>query len=149
MQDWLSSSYLILKSLHLIAVISWMAGLFYLPRLFVYHASSGITPEMSETFKTMERRLLKIIMNPAMVLSWFFGTLLALTPGILTPPIGWFYAKLFIVLLMTILHGYLDRCVASFSKDQNTHSETFYRILNEIPTLFMILIIFLVVLKPF
>lgn len=149
MQDWLSNAYLILKALHIIAVISWMAGLFYLPRLFVYHASPGITPETSEIFKIMERRLLKIIMNPAMILSWILGTLLALTPGILTSPNGWFHAKLFFALLMSALHGYLARCAASFSRGQNTHSEKFYRVLNEVPTLFMILIIFLVVLKPF
>ncbi len=149
MQEWLSSSYLVIKSFHLIFVISWMAGLFYLPRLFVYHASSDITPETAATFKIMERRLLKIIMTPAMILSWVFGLLLAFTPGILAAPNGWFHVKLFAALVMSSLHGYLSKCVKVFARDQNAHSPRFYRILNEVPTLLMILIIFLVVLKPF
>ncbi len=149
MQEWLSSSYPVIKSFHLIFVISWMAGLFYLPRLFVYHASPDTTPETGATFKMMERRLLKIIMTPAMILSWTFGLLLAFTPGVLVAPSGWFHVKLMAALLMSGLHGYLIKCVKVFARDQNVRPPRFYRLLNEVPTLLMILIIFLVVLKPF
>jgi putative membrane protein len=123
--------YLWLKALHIIAVIAWMAGMLYLPRLFVYHAGVPAGSPQSETFKVMERRLLKAIMNPA----WFKA--------------GWLHAKLAFVILLSGLHGYLSASVRRFAADQNTKSPRFYRILNEVPTALLILIVLLVVLKPF
>jgi putative membrane protein len=139
--------YLWLKALHIISVIAWMAGMLYLPRLFVYHATAKVGSEQSETFKTMERRLLKAIMTPAMIATWLFGIALAILGGWLGA--GWFHAKLVFVLAMTIIHGLLSHWAAEFQYDRNRHSQKFYRIVNEIPTLFLIIIVILATVKPF
>ncbi|WP_249691643.1 protoporphyrinogen oxidase HemJ [Stappia sp. WLB 29] len=139
--------YLWLKVLHIISVIAWMAAMFYLPRLFVYHAEAGPGTPQSETFKVMERRLLKAIMTPAMISSWIFGLWVAYEGGFFSS--GWLHAKLTLVLVMSGLHGYLARCVRQFAADANTHSSRHYRIVNEVPTVLMLLIVILVVIKPF
>ncbi len=139
--------YLLLKALHIIAVISWMAGMLYLPRLFVYHCDAEPGSKQSETFKVMERRLLKAIINPAMIATWLFGAWLAWDGHWLAAP--WFWAKFALVVALSGVHGYLVRLVKQFAADQNQHSQKFYRILNEIPTLLMIAIVLLVTLKPF
>ena len=140
--------YLLFKSLHLISVISWMAGLLYLPRLFVYHAEIFNNKEMKETFKLMEKRLFLYIMNPAMILSWLFGVLLIHIIGIESLSYLWLQLKLIMVLLLTIYHFFLFHCLNSFSHNSSKYSPKFYRIINEIPTLFLIGIIFVVVFKP-
>ena len=142
-----NNMYLTLKALHIIAVIAWMAGMLYLPRLFVYHAAAKPGSEQSETFKVMERRLLKAIINPAMIAAWLLGAWLAWSGGWLAAP--WLYAKLALVLVLSGLHGYLARLVKQFAADQNPHSQRYYRIINEIPTVLMILIVLLAVVKPF
>ena len=136
-----------IKVLHILAVISWMAGLLYLPRLFVYHA--GVTPgsEASETFKIMERRLLKAIMTPAMVVAWVAGLILAWQSQAFSE--GWFHGKLLAVLILSACHGVMARHVKAFAADQNRHSGRYFRIFNEVPTLLMIAIVVLVVVKPF
>jgi putative membrane protein len=139
--------YLWLKAFHLIAVISWMAGMLYLPRLFVYHTMAKPGSEQSETFKVMERRLLRYIMLPAMIVSWLLGIVLMLQAQLLTVP--WYQAKFVAVLALSAMHGLLSRWTRDFSLDRNRHSEKFYRIINEIPTLLMIAIVLLAVLKPF
>ena len=145
------NTYLLFKSIHLIAVISWMAGLLYLPRIFVYH-SEGIRDNKSEdlisTFKVMERRLFVYIMNPAMILSWIFGLLLIHTIG--TDSFGslWFQLKLIFVIILTIFHFFLFQCLRKFAENNNTFSSKFYRIINEIPTVLLIGIIIVVVFKP-
>jgi putative membrane protein len=139
--------YLWLKALHIISVIAWMAAMFYLPRLFVYHADTTPGMPQSETFKVMERRLLKAIMTPAMISSWIFGLWVAYEGGFFSS--GWLHAKLTLVLVMSGLHGYLARCVRQFAADANTHSSRHYRIVNEVPTVLMVLIVILVVIKPF
>lgn len=141
-------TYLWLKALHIISVIAWMAGIFYLPRLYVYHASATAGSELSETLKVMERKLLRIIMNPAMILSFIFGiAMLVQNPDLLKQP--FMHAKLGLVLVMAGLHGYLAKCRKDFARDANRHSARFYRILNEVPTLLMIGIVILVIVKPF
>ncbi|MCC4244816.1 protoporphyrinogen oxidase HemJ [Stappia indica] len=139
--------YLWLKVLHIISVIAWMAAMFYLPRLFVYHAETAPGTPQSETFKVMERRLLKAIMTPAMISSWIFGLWVAYEGGFFSS--GWLHAKLTLVLVMSGLHGYLARCVRQFAADANTRSSRHYRIVNEVPTVLMVLIVILVVIKPF
>jgi putative membrane protein len=139
--------YLWLKSLHVISIIAWMAGMLYLPRLFVYHCSAEPGSAQSETFKVMERRLLKAIMNPAMIASWVFGLWVAYEINAFSS--GWFHAKLTLVLLMSGAHGYLAGRVKVFARDANTKPAKFYRILNEVPTLLMIIIVILVIGKPF
>lgn len=140
-------SYLWLKALHVISVIAWMAGMFYLPRLFVYHVDAKPGSELSETLKVMERRLLRIIINPAMILSFIFGGFMLMdSPELLHQ--HFIHAKLGLVLLMTVLHGYLARCRRYFAKDQNRHSARFYRLLNEVPTVLMIGIVILIIVKP-
>jgi putative membrane protein len=139
--------YLWLKSLHVIAIIAWMAGMLYLPRLFVYHADVPVGSPQSQTFKVMERRLLKAIINPAMIVAWILGLWLAYELDAFRD--GWFHAKLTLVLLMSGVHGYLSRCVKVFARDENTRPARFYRILNEVPTLLMIGIVILVIVKPF
>ena len=136
-----------LKAFHIIAVIAWMAGMLYLPRLFVYHA--GVTPgaEQSETFKVMERRLLKAIINPAMAITWLAGLYLAWSGHWFTS--GWFHAKLTLVLILSGVHGFFSRLVKDFAADRNTRSHKFYRIINEVPTTLMMLIVILVIVKPF
>jgi putative membrane protein len=139
--------YLWLKAVHIIAVISWMAGMLYLPRLFVYHAVAKLGSEQSETFKVMERRLLKFIINPAMTVAWLLGVWLVWSGGWLTAP--WFLAKLMLVLVLSGVHGHLAAIVKQFAADQNRHSQKYYRIINEIPTVLMIFIVVLATVKPF
>ena len=138
-----------IKSFHIIAVIAWMAGVLYLPRLFVYHAVATKGSEQSETFKIMERRLLKAIITPAMVASWVFGLILAFSPLIDWSTAGWFHAKLVLVVILSGFTGFLARWTKDFAADRNSHSQRFYRIANEVPTLLMIAIVILVVVKPF
>jgi putative membrane protein len=136
-----------LKAVHVIAVISWMAGMLYLPRLFVYHATAAPGSELSETLKVMEGRLLRVIVNPAMVLSWVLGLWLAWQGGYLAA--GWFHAKLALVLALSGLHGYFSGAVRRFAQDRNTVPAARWRLLNEIPAVLMIGIVLLVVVKPF
>ena len=136
-----------IKALHIIAVISWMAGMLYLPRLMVYHCAAAAGSEQSETFKVMERRLLKAIMNPAMIVTWLAGLYLVWDGGWYMA--GWFHAKFALVLAMSGMHGALSRWVKDFAADTNTRPARFYRIANEVPTLLMIAIVILVVVKPF
>lgn len=136
-----------IKALHILAVISWMAGMLYLPRLMVYHAMAEAGSAQSETFKVMERRLLKAIINPAMIVTWLAGLWLAWSGGWFVA--GWFHAKLALVLVLSGVHGMMSRWVRDFAQDRNTRSAKFYRIANEVPTLLMIGIVILVVVKPF
>jgi putative membrane protein len=140
--------YLLFKSLHLISVISWMAGLLYLPRLFVYHAETINNEEKTETFKLMEKRLFIYIMNPAMILSWLFGVLLIYSIGFESFAYLWLQLKIAMVLLLTFYHFFLFYCLKSLDHDYSKYSPKFYRFINEIPTLFLIGIIFIVVFKP-
>ncbi|MEI8393376.1 MAG: protoporphyrinogen oxidase HemJ [Rhodospirillaceae bacterium] len=140
--------YLTIKSLHIISVVSWMAGLFYLPRLFVYHVSAKHGSELSETFKIMERRLFRYIMGPAMIATWIFGIwLIALAPELISEI--WLILKLVAVAFLTGFHHMLGRWRLAFAKDCNIKLERFYRIINELPTVALIIIVFLVILKPF
>jgi putative membrane protein len=136
-----------LKALHVIAVIAWFAGLFYLPRLYVYHAAAAPGSQLSATFKVMERRLLRYIMDPAMGLVWITGPWLAWWEGVYMD--GWLHAKFVLVLLLTGFHHALGIWRQAFAEDRNTHSAKFYRIANEVPTLLLIGIVILVVVKPF
>jgi putative membrane protein len=135
------------KALHIISVIAWMAGMLYLPRLFVYHAEVPTGSPQSETFKVMERRLLKAIMNPAMMATWIFGLWLAVEGSWFRS--GWLHGKLALVIALSGLHGYLAATVRRFANDANTRNPRFYRVLNEVPTVIMIGIVILVVVKPF
>jgi putative membrane protein len=148
MDDWLSTYYLWIKSLHIISVIAWMAGMLYLPRLYVYHCDATPGSDKSETFKIMERRLLRAIINPAMIASFVFGIMLLMTPGLVDWSDWWVHAKIFLVLTMTGLHGLFSRWRRDFEADRNTRSARIYRIANEGPTLLMIAIVILVVVKP-
>jgi len=136
-----------LKAFHVIAVIAWMAGMLYLPRLFVYHCEADPGSRQSETFKVMERRLLKAIINPAMIATWVLGLWLAWSGGWLAAP--WFHVKLALVLAMSAMHGLLVRYVNDFAADRNRRSQKFYRIINEIPTILLILIVIVAIVKPF
>jgi putative membrane protein len=138
-----------IKAFHVIAIIAWMAGLLYLPRLFVYHALSKVGSEQSETFKVMERRLLRFITTPAMAASWLFGLILAFSGAIDWSRDGWFHLKLILVLALSAYHGLLVVWTKDFAMDRNTRSARFYRIANEIPTVLMILIVILVVVRHF
>jgi len=140
MYDWI-------KALHVIAVISWMAGMLYLPRLFVYHCEAETGSKQSETFKVMERRLLKAIINPAMIVTWLAGLYLAWAGHLFSA--SWFHGKLLLVVLLSGVHGFFVRCVKDFAADQNTRSQRFYRFINEVPTLLMIGTVILVIVKPF
>jgi putative membrane protein len=140
--------YLLFKSLHLISVISWMAGLLYLPRIFVYHAETINNDGKKETFKLMEGRLFFYIMNPAMILSWLFGILLIHSIGLENFGQLWFQLKLGLVLLLTSYHFFLLQCLKNFIIDNSKYSPKFFRIINEVPTLLLISIIFIVVFKP-
>ena len=140
--------YLLFKSLHLIAVISWMAGLLYLPRIFVYHTDKNSEKNTSETFKIMEKRLMLFIMMPAMLLSWLFGVVLILINGISITSSLWMQAKLFLIVLLTIYHLFLVHYLKKFALDENKKSAKFFRIINEIPTVLLILIIFVIIYKP-
>jgi protoporphyrinogen IX oxidase len=136
-----------IKALHVIAVISWMAGMLYLPRLFVYHCKAEIGSKQSETFKIMERRLLTAIINPAMIITWLAGLYLAWSGHWFS--YGWLHGKLLLVLILSGVHGFFSSWVRDFAADRNTRSQKFYRIINEVPTVLMILIVILVVVKPF
>jgi len=140
--------YLLFKSLHLISAISWMAGLLYLPRIFVYHAETVDNEDKKDTFKLMEKRLFFYIMNPAMILSWFFGVLLIHSIGIDSFNQLWLQLKLGMVLFLTGYHFFLFHCLKTFNKDSGKYSPKFYRIINEVPTLLLIGIIFVVIFKP-
>lgn len=146
---WLMDAYLWLKALHVISVIAWMAGLLYLPRLFAYHAAATPGGEASETFKIMERRLLRLIMNPAMGATYLFGILLAVVQGREIWASGWFHAKLILVIALTVLHHLLAAWRTDFAADRNRRSPRFYKIVNEVPTLLMIGIVIFVVVRPF
>ena len=141
------NSYLLFKSLHLIAVISWMAGLLYLPRIFVYHSENN-NEIISNVFKTMERKLFYYIMTPAMVLSWLFGLILIHEIGFAQLASLWLQLKLILVIILTGYHFYLGSLLNQFNLDQNSKNSKFYRYINEIPTLLLILIIFIVIFKP-
>lgn len=136
-----------IKTLHVLAVISWMAGLLYLPRLFVYHANAVKASETSETFKIMERRLLKAIMTPAMIVAWITGLYIAYLVDYFRS--GWFHGKLLLVIVMSAVHGLLAVHVKRFARDENVKASRYFRILNEVPTLLMVGIVILVILKPF
>jgi protoporphyrinogen IX oxidase len=138
-----------IKAFHVIAIIAWMAGLLYLPRLLVYHAASRRGSEQSETFKVMERRLLRFITTPAMLASWVLGLILAFSGVIDWSRDGWFHAKLALVLALSAFHGLLAMWTKDFALDRNTRSARFYRIANEVPTVLMICIVILVVVRPF
>ena len=140
--------YLLFKSLHLISVISWMAGLLYLPRIFVYHAENSDNKKISDVFKIMEKKLYFYIMTPAMVLSWIFGLLLIHSIGFEQLGQTWMVSKIIFVILLTLYHFYLGKTLNQFKFDQNTHSHKFYRLINEIPTILLILIVFVVIFKP-
>jgi protoporphyrinogen IX oxidase len=142
------NSYLLFKSLHLIAVISWMAGLLYLPRIFVYHAENIKDESSSSIFKTMERKLYFYIMTPAMVLTWIFGLILISSLGFEVLTTTWIKLKFLLVVLLTLYHFYLSKILGDFKLDQNTKSSKFFRIINEVPTILLILIVFIVVFKP-
>ena len=136
-----------IKALHVIAVISWMAGMLYLPRLFVYHCEAEIGSKQSETFKVMEHRLLKAIINPAMIVTWLAGLYLVWAGHWYLS--GWFHAKFLLVLIMSGIHGFFVGRVRAFAADKNTYTQRFYRIINEVPTVLMIAIVILVIVKPF
>ena len=140
--------YLLFKSLHLIAVISWMAGLLYLPRIFVYHVENFEKKQTTEVFEIMEKRLFNYIMKPAMVLSWLLGLILILIIGIETFSFLWLQIKFALVVILTIYHEYLGKCLKSLKSGTNTKSSKFYRIINEIPTVLFIFIVFIVIFKP-
>ncbi len=140
--------YLIFKSLHLIAVISWMAGLLYLPRIFVYHVENLEKKETTEIFEVMEKRLYFYIMRPAMILSWLFGIILIYISGIDVISQLWMHIKLGLVVLLTIYHEYLGICLRSLKSNTNTKTSKFFRIINEVPTILLIFIIFIVIFKP-
>ena len=140
--------YLLFKSLHLISVISWMAGLLYLPRIFVYHAENSDDRKISDVFKIMEKKLYYYIMTPAMILSWIFGLLLIHSIGFQQLGHSWMVLKIIFVILLTLYHFYLGKNLNQFKFDQNTNSHKFYRLINEIPTILLILIVFVVIFKP-
>ena len=142
------NSYLLFKSLHLIAVISWMAGLLYLPRIFVYHVENLKDKNTSSVFKIMERKLYFYIMIPAMILTWVFGLILISSLGFEVLSAAWIKLKLLLVILLTLYHFYLSKLLSDFNLDQNTKSSKFFRIINEVPTILLILIVFIVIFKP-
>jgi putative membrane protein len=146
-REWLQQHYLWLKAFHVIAVIAWMAGMLYLPRLFVYHCDADPGSKQSETFKVMEWRLLRLIINPAMGLTWLLGLTLVWLGSWHTAP--WMWAKFALVIAMSAVHGFFVRWVKDFAHDRNIRSQKFYRLANEIPTVLLILIVILVVVKPF
>jgi protoporphyrinogen IX oxidase len=139
--------YLWIKAAHVIAIIAWMAGMLYLPRLFVYHSETQKGSIQSDTFKIMERRLLKAIINPAMIVAWVLGLYLVWDGGWYTS--GWLHAKVLLVLILSGFHGFLSRLVKDFAADRNTRPARFYRMINEVPTVLMIGIVILVIVKPF
>jgi putative membrane protein len=149
LQDWLANAYLWIKALHVVSVIAWMAGLFYLPRLFVYHAEKARPGgELSETLKTMERKLLRFIMNPAMIAAWLFG-LMIVASGVIDWSRGWVWVKAALVVAMTWFHHSLALWRKDFAADRNTRSGRYYRIANEVPTVGMVGIVIMAVAEPF
>ena len=149
MAEFLSSAYLWLKAVHIIAVISWMAGLLYLPRLFINHAGLNPGSEASQMLKGMEGRLMRIIMRPAFLVSLLLGLALMHTPGVVDWSSAWMWLKLVFVLGLVVMHGLMEVWRAQFVRDSNRHSSRFYRLMNEVPTLLMVGIVLLVVTKPF
>ncbi|MBT4046702.1 MAG: protoporphyrinogen oxidase HemJ [Rhodospirillaceae bacterium] len=150
MNEFLSEWYLWIKALHIISVIAWMAGMLYLPRLFVYHAGAAVGSELSETLKVMERRLLRAIINPAMMMAFIFGLCLLFTPGLIDFGDFWIWIKLFCAIVgLGGMHGWLSRWRKAFAEDQNVYSAGFYRKINEIPTVLMIIIVIMVIVRPF
>lgn len=147
MLDLSGDAFLWVKALHIISIISWMAGLLYLPRLFVYHTQAGVGSELSETLKIMERRLLRAIMNPAMIASWIFGLIMVLELEAWDQ--GWLHAKLTGVVLMTGMHMVMASWRRDFAEDENTRSHKYYRVANEVPTVLMIAVVIFVVVEPF
>lgn len=137
------------KALHVISVIAWMAGMLYLPRLFVYHADAEKGSVQSETFKVMERRLYRAITTPAMIASWVFGLWMIFLYGTGLFAMGWIWVKLAFVLVLSGIHGFLGRTLKAFARDENTRPAKFYRMINEVPTLAMIVIVIMVIVKPF
>ena len=142
------NSYLLFKSLHLIAVVSWMAGLLYLPRIFVYHVENKEKKEATDIFEVMEKRLFYYIMRPAMILAWIFGIILIYLNGIEIFSQLWMQIKLVLVILLSVYNDYLGRCLVSLKNNSNSRSSKFFRIINEIPTVMLIFIVFLVIFKP-
>ncbi len=150
MSDFLSEWYSWIKALHLISVMAWMAGMLYLPRLYVYHADAEPGSELSETFKVMERRLLRAIINPAMILAMILGLCLLFTPGVIDFSDFWIWIKLFCAFIgLGSMHAFLSRWRKAFADDRNVHPAGFYRKVNEIPTVFMIIIVIMVIVRPF
>lgn len=147
MTEFLAEYYRLFLSLHIIGVISWMAGMFYMPRLFVYHTRLEAGSEASEMFKEMERKLIRIIINPAMILAWIFGLCMAFGQDLWAS--HWFHVKFLMVIFMSGFHGFLSRWRRQFACDENRHDEKFFRRVNEIPTILMIIIVFLVIMKPY
>lgn len=145
----LATLYPWIRALHIISVISWMAGLLYLPRLFIYHCDAPVGSVQSETFKVMERRLLKAIMTPAMIASWVFGILMLVTPGAVDFSDGWLHVKLAAVLVLSAAHGKMAVWLRDFANDRNEKSTRYFRFANELPTVLMIVIVIMVVVKPF
>ena len=142
------SSYLLLKSLHLIAVISWMAGLLYLPRIFVYHVENKEKKEVTDIFEVMEKRLFYYIMRPAMIFTWIFGLILIYLNGVEIFSQLWMQIKIILVILLSAYNDYLGKCLISLKNNSNTRTSKFFRIINEIPTIMLIFIVFLVIFKP-
>ena len=142
------NSYLLFKSLHLIAVISWMAGLLYLPRIFVYHVENIKKKEATDIFEVMEKRLFFYIMRPAMILAWIFGLILVYINGIEIFSQLWMQIKIVLVILLSVYNDYLGKCLVSLKNNSNTRSSKFFRILNEVPTILLILVVFVVIFKP-
>lgn len=147
MAGFLGEAYLWVKALHIIAVIAWMAGMLYLPRLYVYHCEAEPGSRQSETFKVMERRLLRAIINPAMIAAWVFGLMLVANNDLWAA--GWMHAKFALLIVMQLVHAGFARWRRYFARDENRHSQRFYRIMNEVPTVLMIGIVVLVVVRPF
>jgi putative membrane protein len=149
MIEFITTYYVWFKALHVIAIISWMAGMLYLPRLFVYHCAAEKGSQSAETFKTMERRLLKFIMTPAMIVAWIAALLMIASNSEYLMQSGWFHAKFLLVFIMSGIHGVFSKWVKVFAADANTKSAKFYKIWNEVPTALMVVIVILVVAKPF
>ncbi len=147
--DALSVFYPWTKALHVISMVAWMAGMFYLPRLYVYHCDMQPGSRESERFKVMEYRLLKQIINPAMIATWVFGILLVLTPGVIDWTSGWWHVKLTAVLLMSGFHGAMSKWRREFMEDRNKRSHRYYRFANEVPTLLLMVIVVMVIVRPF
>lgn len=148
-REFLLEYYLWIKACHLIVVTFWMAGVFYLPRLFVYHTQVSPGSDQDALFQVMEKKLLRYIINPMIFLTIFFGTLLVLIPGVVDFSDGWFHVKMLLVVFLLAFHGFCSYCRKQFTLSKNTYSETFYRIVNELPPTLFIIIVILVILKPF